>query len=365
MAEPEPSKDRGVSAWLWLCVALLFLMIVVGGLTRLTGSGLSMVRWEPVVGALPPLDQSDWEKVFALYRETPEFRLKNSDMDLHGFKSIFWLEYFHRLLGRSIGLIVFLPLVFFALRKRITRARTLTLLGIFALGGLQGLVGWLMVKSGLNALPNVSHYRLTLHMGLGVLLFGLVLWQALEVSRPGDAERNIAMPPGLKRWIQTCAFFLFIVILSGALVAGLKAGYAYPTFPKMLGAWIPPGLGAMSPAWRNLFDNPLTVQFQHRIVALSALVFVGLTTVAIHRSPAPSSLRRAARWLAAAMALQVLIGIGTLLMHVPIAMASLHQANAVVAFGLSLNLWHWVGKGHRNTADSKLALSASPDAQLS
>ena len=231
---------RAVATWLWLCTALLLGMIVVGGVTRLTGSGLSIVRWEPIVGALPPLNGSEWERVFALYKESPQFRLVNSHMDLDAFKSIFWWEYFHRLLGRSIGIVVALPLVFFTLKRWIERRRAIVLVGIFCLGGVQGLIGWLMVKSGLVDAPHVSHIRLTLHLVTGMLIFALVLWQAVDATWARSRARGLAevsaeaLTP-VRRWAMLVTTLAAVTVTSGGLVAGLRSGHAFPTFPLIAG----------------------------------------------------------------------------------------------------------------------------------
>ncbi|MEZ4220113.1 MAG: COX15/CtaA family protein [Polyangiaceae bacterium] len=336
MSSRQP-VSRGVLTWLWLTSALLLTMIGLGGLTRLTGSGLSIVRWEPIIGALPPLNADDWERVFALYRASPQFQWVNSDMTVEGFKGIFWLEYFHRLLGRSIGLVVFLPLLTFWWTKRLPRRRALVLLGIFSLGGLQGLVGWLMVKSGLNDLPQVSHYRLTLHLGLGFLLFALVLWQALDLSFGRHRERAVD-PRVSRRATLGLLALLSVTIAMGALVAGLKAGQAFPTFPKMAGYWLPPGLIAVEPLWRNFVDNAVTVHFQHRLLASAVLVYVIVLVVRAWR--AGSRIRGPLGLMLSAALVQYGLGIATVLLGVPVWAAAVHQINAALLLASVLNVLH-------------------------
>jgi len=310
-------------------VALTFAMVVVGGITRLTGSGLSIVRWEPLIGVLPPLSHGDWERVFALYRESPQFRLVNHAMDLEAFKGIFWLEWVHRLLGRVIGAVVIIPGVWFAVRRRIRWPQMKRLAAIVLLGALQGGVGWYMVQSGLVDDPRVSHLRLTLHLGLGVLIFAALLCEALDIAKVADA------PPTL--WIKARALALvsFVTVLSGGLMAGLRAGALYPTFPLMHGKLLPEGIGSFEPVWRNLWDNAITVHAQHRW--LGFLVLVG-TLVVFPSAYRFRPTRAAALCLAVTTLAQVALGALTVLAHVPILLASLHQANALLLVASAMTL---------------------------
>src|SRR5438093_5975377 len=215
--------ERAVAAWLLACCALVFAMVVVGGVTRLTHSGLSIVEWQPIVGALPPLDKAGWQETFGKYKQTPEYRLVNPHMTLEGFKSIFWWEYAHRLLGRAIGAAFLLPLLWFALRRRIPRGLTWKLGGIFALGALQGALGWYMVQSGLVDNPRVSQYRLTAHLGIAFLIYAAMLWIVFDLlfTRAGPVSRT------LRRFAFALAALTFVMVLSGGLVAGTRAGLAY------------------------------------------------------------------------------------------------------------------------------------------
>ncbi len=338
----ESRRSNAVAIWLWAMTALLLAMIVVGGVTRLTGSGLSIVRWEPVVGALPPLNAEDWQRVFALYQETPQYRLVNSTMDVDGFKGIFWWEYIHRLLGRAIGVAVFIPLVLFWSTGRLSRRRALTLFGIFCLGGLQGFIGWYMVKSGLINVPQVSHYRLTIHLSLGFLLFALVLWQAVDVSFGSSRAPRVPsnQSVGFRRVAIALLALVSVTAVSGGLVAGLRAGHAFPTFPLMLGQWIPPGLLAADPVWKNFLDNAVTVQFQHRVLALLVTLIAVYAFVLVRRVPVPEGARGAVTLVLVAVGLQVALGITTLLLHVPVWAAAAHQGNAALLIGACLNLLH-------------------------
>ncbi len=348
MTSKRPSTElphRAVVVWLWSCTALLLAMIVVGGVTRLTGSGLSIVRWEPIVGALPPTSHSEWERVFALYKETPQFRLVNSGMDLEGFKSIFWWEYFHRLLGRSIGLLVAVPLLLFTMRRWIEKRRALQLVGIFCLGGVQGLIGWLMVKSGLVDAPHVSHIRLTLHLVTGMLIYALVLWQAVDATWARRRARELsnvdpaALRP-VRRWATLVTVLAAVTVTSGGLVAGLRSGHAFPTFPLIAGYWVPPGMLANGPVWLNFFDNVILVQFQHRLLAYSVALSSLAVWLVARRRPLSAHARWAVRLLLASVAVQITLGITTLLLHVPVWAAAAHQGNAALVLAACLNLIH-------------------------
>lgn len=330
------ARDRVVASWLLVCCTLVFLMVVLGGVTRLTGSGLSMVDWRPLLGWLPPLSSSEWQRVFELYQQSPEFRLINSHMVLEDFKNIFWLEYLHRLLGRTIGLVFVIPCFFFLLRGDIPRHQWPRYLLMFALGGLQGVLGWYMVKSGLIDNPHVSHYRLTSHLLAAFAIYAYMLWVALSLLYPKQ--------PGPRHpWFRKTAWLTGLVsltITSGGLVAGLKAGKLYNTFPKMNEHWLPPGLTALDPWWRNVLDNVATVQFDHRILAVSTLVSILAYRTMAARSGLPARARPAANALLHTGLLQVALGISTLLMAVPVVLGAMHQAVAMLLFTVSLYLLH-------------------------
>jgi len=311
-------------------------MVVVGGMTRLTHSGLSMVEWQPIVGAVPPLTDAQWEETFAKYRATPEFRLRNHDMTLAGFKGIFWWEYFHRLLGRVIGLVFLVPFLYFLARRRIPRRLAWPLAGIFALGALQGALGWYMVKSGLVDDPRVSSVRLAAHLGLAFLIYASMLWVALGLL----AAPQAAAGAGLRRAAGALAALVFAMVLSGALVAAIRAGYAYNTFPLMAGHWIPPEVLMIDPWWMNFVHNMATVQLVHRTLAMVIAIFVALLWWRVMRGQPPGRARRWANGLAAFTAVQVAVGIATLLLRVPLALAALHQAGAVVVFTCAIGLFH-------------------------
>jgi cytochrome c oxidase assembly protein subunit 15 len=338
----DDSARRQVAAWLMLCCAMIFAMVILGGATRLTGSGLSMVEWDPIFGVLPPLNQEEWEDVFSKYRESPEYQKINIGMDLDGFKSIYWFEFTHRLLGRSIGTVFLLPFLYFLARRMLTPRFIPRLAFAFVLGGLQGLLGWYMVKSGLIDQPHVSQYRLTAHLSLALLIYCYLLWLLLDLlfpQRQSDAAWNGA---------QKAVLFLFalvaITIVSGGFVAGLKAGFAYNTFPKMGDQWLPPAGWILQPGWRNLFENIATVQFDHRVLATLTLVSVLGFWVYTGKKPLPSTARIGIHVLLALAIAQVALGISTLLLHVPVALGVTHQAGALSLLTVILFVSHQLGK---------------------
>ena len=311
-------------------------MVVVGGITRLTHSGLSIVEWQPIVGTLPPLGDAQWEEAFAKYRQTPEFRLRNHAMTLEGFKGIFWWEYAHRLLGRVIGLAFLLPFAYFLWRRAITGALAWKLGGVFLLGGLQGALGWYMVQSGLVDDPRVSSVRLAAHLGLAFLIYAFMFWIALGLLNPVRVPASDAA----RRRAGLLVLLVFVMVLSGALVAAIRAGFAYNTFPTMNGHWIPPEILVVEPWWRNFLDNMATVQFVHRVLAAVVLLATLIVWARVQREP-PN--RRARGWshgLLAAVLVQVGLGIATLLGQVPLVLAALHQAGAVVLLTCALGVRH-------------------------
>ena len=315
---------RAVATWLFICAAFTFATVVVGGITRLTESGLSIVEWQPIVGALPPLHQSDWEALFGKYRETPQYQKVFSEIGLEGFKRIFWWEYVHRLLGRVIGLVFLVPFIYFYLKSRLSRSLTWKLAGLFVLGGLQGALGWYMVQSGLVDDPRVSHFRLTAHLGLALLIFCGELWLGLDLLKPQTSSQ--------KKLPLLVLGVVFLMALVGGFVAGLRAGHAYNSFPLMNGHLIPPEAFMLEPWWRNFLWNPATVQLVHRALFWLLLVLVPLLWWQARRTPA----KVAAHHLLALFVLQSSLGIATLLLEVPIPLAAMHQAGAVLLLAAAL-----------------------------
>ena len=325
---PERSHNRRIAAWLFVCCLMVYAMVILGGATRLTGSGLSMVEWDPIFGIIPPLDQESWNETFALYQQSPEYQKINIGMDLAGFKRIYWYEYSHRLLGRTIGTVFLLPFLFFLAKGWIKRPLVPKLVAMFVLGGLQGLLGWYMVKSGLVDNPHVSQYRLTAHLGLAILIYAYMLQVALGLWYGN--QRCADAPVGLQRAIGLLGSAVFITILSGGFVAGLKAGFAYNTFPLMDGHWVPEVIFMQEPLWRNFFENIATVQFSHRLLA--TLVFFSIVALWLvsGRQPLPTPVRQGLHALLATALLQVTLGISTLLLHVPVPLAVAHQGGALL-----------------------------------
>jgi cytochrome c oxidase assembly protein subunit 15 len=336
MGPAEPSDRRAAALWLAACCTLVFLMVVVGGITRLTGSGLSIVEWQPVAGVLPPMNDAQWQELFGKYRKTPEFEQRNHGLDLEGFTKIFWWEYAHRLLGRVIGVVFLLPFLWFLFKGKLDEDVAWKLGGIFILGGLQGALGWFMVQSGLVHEPRVDSLRLAAHLGLAFIIYGAMLWVAMDLVK----RERVNNTDGLRGRTGAMVALVFLQVLAGALVAGIHAGKAYNTFPLMDGHFIPPDIALLEPWWANLAYNMATVQFAHRILAVAvALMAVGLWLEV--RRDLPNA--RAAFWsnvLLVAVALQFTLGVLTLLTGVPVNLGVLHQAGAVAVFSVALALRH-------------------------
>jgi len=334
--------QTAVRIWLAVVAILIASIVVVGGLTRLTDSGLSITEWQLISGALPPLSDEAWQEVFAKYREIPEYSLVNKGMDLAAFKSIFWWEWGHRFLGRFIGFVFFIPFVFFLIKKAVTRQLAMRLAVIFILGGLQGALGWYMVKSGLVDRIDVSQYRLAAHMGLAVLLFGFVFWTLLRLGNYKTA--TVEHSPHTRR-ATLIIFMVFIQVLLGALVAGIHAGRIYNTWPLMDGMWIPDGLLDKSPIILNFFENLLTVQFDHRIGAYLIVLAVLYHGYQVIRMEPAGDVIRSVFLLIIVMAAQIFLGIWTLLAVVPIDLAVAHQAVAIALFASAIYHLHTLKGG--------------------
>jgi cytochrome c oxidase assembly protein subunit 15 len=318
---PAPHAPRAVARWLFAVAGLIFVMVVLGGLTRLTESGLSITEWAPIMGALPPLSEADWLVLYEKYKQSPQFRKVFPDLTLAGFKGIFWLEYLHRLLGRVIGLAYAVPLAWFWLRGRIPSGLKPRLMYLLVLGGLQGLLGWYMVASGLVDRPSVSHYRLAAHLGLALILYVAVLWTAL-----GLVQRRVVPAPALGGRFAAAAGLVAATVLYGAFVAGLDAGLVHNTFPLMGGRLIPDDLIAAEHGWRSVVEHRTAVQFVHRVLATAAL----LSALWLWLGARRGKRARAGLGVAAAAALQYALGIATLVALVPVWLGTLHQAGALV-----------------------------------
>ena len=327
---------REVAAWLFICCALVFLMLVVGGITRLTHSGLSIIEWQPLIGTVPPFNAAQWDTLFTQYQASPQYRQVNPGMSLDEFKGIFWWEYGHRLLGRVVGIVFLVPLLVFMWRGKIDRQIAPRLIGIFALGGLQGALGWYMVKSGLVDYPQVSQFRLTAHLGLAFLIYAAMFWTALQLLAPDWRPATDPKRRGQRRFALFLCALIFLMALSGGLMAGIHAGLSYNTFPLMNGEFVPPEILQLEPWYLNLFSNMATVQFDHRLIAWSLIVLVPLFWL---RSRSIDLLPRASAactLLLFVLIAQVTLGISTLLLAVPLSLAVAHQAGALLLFTVAL-----------------------------
>jgi cytochrome c oxidase assembly protein subunit 15 len=339
-AERPGRRDaRAVAYWLLGVAVLVWIMVAIGGATRLTGSGLSIMEWAPLAGTLPPLSEAEWQRLYDLYRTIPQYALLNQGFGLDGFKEIFWLEWIHRLWGRLIGLAYAAGLAWFWLRGRIPAGYKPTLLGLLALGGLQGAVGWYMVASGFEAdRTAVSPYRLVIHLGLALVIYAALVWTALGLLRPERSALPAARP--LRVLVIVAVVAVVAAMLAGGFVAGIRAGFSYNTFPLMDGRLVPEGYLDLDPWWRNLTANVAAVQFNHRLLAtLAALDAAAAAAVAWRLLPAGRE-RTAVMFLLGAVALQYALGVATLLWVVPVSLGTLHQAAAVLVLTAALVALH-------------------------
>jgi cytochrome c oxidase assembly protein subunit 15 len=336
---PADPASRAVAFWLLGVAGLVWAMVAIGGATRLTGSGLSIMEWAPLSGTLPPLSAAEWQRLYDLYRTIPQYALVNQGFGIEGFQQIFWLEWIHRFWGRLIGLAYAAGLAWFWLRGRIPAGYKPRLLGLLALGGLQGAVGWYMVASGFEAdRTAVSPYRLVIHLGLALAIFAALLWTALGLLRPRGEAPAEARP--VRRMVAVATWALLAAMLAGGFVAGIRAGFSYNTFPLMDGRWVPEGYLDLAPWWRNLTANIAAVQFNHRLLAsLAALMAAGAVWAALRRLPR-GRMRGAVLALGGAVALQYGLGIVTLLHVVPAGLGTLHQAMAVLVLAAALHALH-------------------------
>jgi heme a synthase len=341
-AKTLQDQRRIIAWWLIVCAVMVFAMVVLGGATRLTESGLSMVHWKPL-HILPPLNAQEWAEEFAAYQQFPEFQKKNTWMSVEDFQQIFWLEYMHRLWGRTIGLVFFLPFVYFLWRGWVDKPLAWKLAGLFALGGAQGVLGWYMVASGLVDRPDVSQYRLAAHLITAFVCYGLIIWVALDQFRIANGQDPAAdQQSGLGPWSMAVTLFALMVVASGAFVAGLDAGKGFNTFPLMDGQLIPDGLYTQSPWWLNWFENHMTVQFNHRVLAMTLVVLIVVLWLKAKDVTLSHRARLSVNALFGMIFVQATLGLLTLLYVVPIPLALAHQAGAQVLFTFAVILTHHV-----------------------
>jgi len=342
LAIPE-SRRRHLRLWLWSIAATTFGVMVVGGITRLTLSGLSIVDWQPLMGVIPPLTDAQWQETFELYRQFPEYQLRRQGMSLAEFKFIFFWEYLHRLLARGIGMVFLVPFAFFWLKGYLSPPLLRRTLLLFALGAMQGVMGWLMVMSGLVDRPSVSHYRLAAHLSLAFLIFGGAVWLARDLAlrvegRVVEAgERRLML-----RGLGAVGVLLALQIVWGAFVAGLRAGKIYPTFPLMAGSLTPPDLLILDAFVENFVANPAAVQWMHRVLGTLLALAVFALFVQVRRHVSDRASWRFNLALAALIAVQYALGVVTLLLLVPVSLGVIHQGVAMVVFGVWLAWLHRV-----------------------
>jgi cytochrome c oxidase assembly protein subunit 15 len=353
----QTAPPRAVRWWLITVAALIAMMVLVGGATRLTESGLSIVEWKPVSGTLPPLSQQQWTEAFDAYKTIPQYRELNAGMSLHEFKTIFWWEWSHRLLGRVIGGVYLLPFLWFLWRGVLSTELRRRLWIIFGLGALQGAVGWWMVASGLSQRVEVSQYRLATHLVLALLIFAAIVWTLRRLADPAPSPASFR----LKVTSVALLVLTFIQLYFGALVAGLRAGRVYNTWPEIDGALIPSAARLLfeQPWWRNLFDNTLTVQFEHRMTGYALFALAVAHAIDAVRSRAGAATVSGALALAAAITVQATLGILTLLYQVPISLALAHQAVAIVVLTLAVFQVERLAVRQPQSGTQKLSLTAA------
>jgi cytochrome c oxidase assembly protein subunit 15 len=332
--------DRAVGAWLLGLAAMVLVQVMLGAITRLTGSGLSIMEWRPIMGVIPPLTHAEWERVFDLYRQIAEYKLVNAGMSLDEFKSIFWWEYVHRLWGRLIGFAFLMPFLWFWIRGHLDRRRAGRLIAIFVLGGLQGLMGWIMVASGFEARTDVSQYRLVMHLLLALGIYAALVWSALDAFAPSHPCAETPAHRALRRhgWIMMAVITLEITL--GGFTAGLHGGLVDNNFPMMGDHLIAPDLFIQSPWWINIFENPVTAQFLHRLTAGFVAIALIWLVVRARRASLDTSLKRRFYYLPFGLFGQAMLGIATLMLVVPLPLAVAHQAGAFILFTLGLYTLH-------------------------
>ena len=334
------TNNRQVALWLLVCCALVFVMVVLGGVTRLTRSGLSMVEWQPIMGIIPPIGDAQWLEVFEKYKQFPEYQKLNQGMSLHDFKFIFAFEYSHRVLGRLIGAAFLLPFLYFLIRKKIPAGMTPKFIIMFALGALQGLLGWYMVKSGLVDKPHVSQYRLTAHLIAAMMIYAYMLWTALGLLQPSPSYANQTWSQPLRRFGIGITTMIVIMILSGGFVAGTHAGFILNTFPLMGDHFIPEGLFKLSPLYLNFFENMVTIQFNHRMIAYALSVLIPVFWYLARKNNLTRRSTTILNCFLVMLVIQIALGISTLLLVIPVPLAAAHQGGALLLLTTALLVNH-------------------------
>ncbi|MCE9540927.1 MAG: COX15/CtaA family protein [Bacteroidetes bacterium] len=337
------NPHRSIIIWLLAGCFLIYIMVVIGGITRLTHSGLSMVEWNMIIGSMPPTSEADWRVPFEKYKQSPEYQIINNQFSLEEFKSIYWWEFIHRMLGRIIGVVFLVPFFYFLLKKKFDKPFLKKMFVLLALGALQGVLGWFMVKSGLQKEPQVSHYRLAAHLISAFTVFGFTFWYALDLLYPTVLIEN-KMSKKVKRLAKITFGFIVLQIIYGAFVAGLKAGLFYNTFPRMGTSFLPDTLLSFEPFWKNFLENPSGVQFIHRYLAYIVVIMVVFLWETVQKMELTPLQRKTSTIMLSVVCLQFLLGIITLLYAVPVTLGVLHQTGAFVLFAAILFFMHSLRK---------------------
>jgi cytochrome c oxidase assembly protein subunit 15 len=338
----NPFARKQIGVWLMAGYLMVFIMLVLGGITRLTQSGLSIVEWNVIMGVIPPLNENEWNTAFEKYQQFPEYNILNKTMTVDEFKNIFWWEYIHRLWGRLIGIVFIIPFSVFVIQRKLNISWIRKLTFVFLLGAFQGFMGWYMVQSGLIENPHVSHYRLTMHLFLAFSICGLLLTYSMQWL--SDTKNETEVDRSLCKFLNYLAVIVLIQSMLGGLVAGLKAGYVYNTYPKMGEEWLPNTAWMLDPAWLNFFENGVMIQFLHRTFALFVVISFLVFWFKAKRAKLPAGLTSKVHFLAGMSLVQLTLGVTTLLLAVPVFWGAVHQSGALVLFSMTL----WVKRSFYN-----------------
>ncbi len=337
------NPHRSIIIWLLAGCFLIYAMVVIGGITRLTHSGLSMVEWNPIIGSLPPMNKEEWQIPFEKYKQSPEYQIINNQFTLEEFKSIYWWEYIHRMLGRTIGVVFLIPFFYFLANKKFDKPLLKKMFVLLLLGALQGVLGWFMVKSGLQKEPHVSHYRLAAHLISAFTVFGFTFWYALDLLYPTEIRETVIIK-NIKYWAKIMFTIIVIQIIYGAFVAGLKAGLFYNTYPAMGDAFMPETVTSFDTFWENCLENPAGVQFIHRNIAIVVACLVLFVWWKARKADLTSFQRKTSNVMLVVVGIQFLLGVVTLLYAVPVTLGVLHQTGAFVLFAAGLFFIHGLRK---------------------
>lgn len=341
----DPRTRRQIGTWLLIGYGMVFIMLVLGGITRLTQSGLSIVEWNVIMGVVPPLNDNDWNTAFEKYQQFPEYKILNKTMTVNEFKNIFWWEFIHRLWGRLIGIVFIIPFILFIIQKKLSLTWIKKLTAVFLLGAFQGFMGWYMVKSGLIENPHVSHYRLTMHLFLAFTICGMLLWYAMQWFSNSAANIQMAIQKSLSKYATWLTILILLQAMLGGLVAGLKAGFMFNTYPKMGDSWLPEAAWMMDPVWMNFLENGVMIQFMHRTLALIVVAGIAAFWLKTRKMELPPQIKKAISLLALMGFLQLTLGIVTILLAVPVFWGVAHQAGALALFTVAIRVLYQVKTG--------------------